>query len=129
MPCAETIKDIRSSTPATEVLPPLLKEFRDADLDTAVIILDALIRAGDKELPRRLQPHQQKLIALLGRKGANVEWLADCFTRYPTTEAVRPLLQAARANPKARKSIFRALRACTGLKVGDSLPAWEKALR
>ncbi|MHC4938768.1 MAG: hypothetical protein ACYTHK_07355 [Planctomycetota bacterium] len=120
---------VLGALPYEQIEKPLLKEFGDADLDTAVVILDALILAGDKELPRRLQPHQQKLIALIGRNGANVEWLADCFTRYPTTEAVRPLLKAARTNPKARKSIFKALRACTGLRIGDDLAKWERALR
>ncbi len=117
------------SQPIEKIQKPLLKEFADADLDSAVVMLDALILAGDEKLARALQPHQQKLIALLGRRGANVEWLADSFARYPTTEAVKPLVRAARTNSKARKSIFKALRACTGLKIGDNLSAWEKAVR
>ncbi len=118
--------------PKAEVRGGLLKEFGDADLDTAIVMLDAMIGVGGKNLPGMLQPHQQKLVQLLDRKGADVPWLAMCFTRYPTTEAVPALLRAARkyrGKRKESKQIFDALRACTGLKLGNSLTDWERALR
>ncbi|MEM8885961.1 MAG: hypothetical protein AAGD14_17990 [Planctomycetota bacterium] len=115
--------------PTADVLPSLLKEFGDADLDTAVQMLDVLIAVGDKRLPARLQPHQVKLIELINRPGANVEWLAQCFQKYPTTEAVKPLLKAARKHASQRPALFKALRACSGLQIGDDLGAWERAVR
>jgi len=115
--------------PLKDVLPPVLAEFKDADVDSAVFMLNALIATGDKRLARAMQPHQRKLIAILGRRGADVAWLAECFTKYPTTEAAKPLLAAARKHPRERKAIFRALRACTGLKIGDDLSSWAQALR
>ena len=118
--------------PKADVIPGILKELDDADLDTAVVMLDTLIAVGGKSLPRLLQPHQQKLIKLLDRKGVNMLWLAGYFARVPTTEAVQPLLRAARrmrGKRKEQKAVFEALRKCTGLKLGDSLPEWERALR
>ena len=131
-PVRKTAAALLRNMPKSEVRGGLLREFEDADLDTAVVMLDAMIGVGGKNLPGMLQPHQQKLIALLDRKGANVPWLAQCFTRYPTTEAVQPLLRAARkfrGKRKESKAIFDALRACTGFKLGDKLSDWERALR
>jgi len=135
----DTPADVRASTgailrnlPKADVLRGILKEFDDADLDTAVVMLDTLIAVGGKLLTRRLQPHQQKLMALLDRKSANVVWLAGYFTRVPTTEAVQPLMRAARrlrGKRKEQKAVFEALRKCTGLRVGDSLSDWERALK
>jgi hypothetical protein len=112
-----------------QIVAPLLREFKDADLGTASLILDVLIQVDGENLPRRMQQHQTKLIELLGRKGSNLTWLATCFTQYPTTEAAKSLLNAAKKNPRERRKIYPALRACTGLKIGDDLSAWQKALR
>ncbi|MHC4954746.1 MAG: hypothetical protein ACYTGZ_12745 [Planctomycetota bacterium] len=118
--------------PKEDVVPGLLKEFNDADADTALVLLDTLIAVEGKTLARKMQPHQQKLLKLIDRKGANVIWLAQSFARYPTTEAVQPLLRAARkqrGKRKESKAIFEALRKCTGMPIGDNLGDWEKALR
>jgi hypothetical protein len=118
-----------SKVKGDQLVAPLLREFNDADLGTASLILDVLIMVDGKNLPRRMQQHQTKLIDLLGRKGADLPWLAKCFTQYPTTEAARPLLAAAKKNRRYQRNVFPALRACTGLKIGDDLSAWQKALR
>jgi len=118
--------------PKADVIKGVLKEFDDADGDTAVVMLDVLVAVGDKSLVRRLQPHQQKLIQLLGRKNANVVWLAGYFAAVPTTEAVPGLLRAARRLRGKRadqKAVFDALRKCTGLQVGNNLSEWERALK
>jgi len=133
-PAAEraVVARVLKGLPKADVIKGILDEFDDADLDTAVVMLDTLIAVGGKSLPRRLQPHQQKLIKLLGRKGANVIWLAQYFSAVPTTEAVQPLHKAARRLRGKRiqqNAVFEALRKCTGLQIGDSLAEWDRALK
>lgn len=118
--------------PKADVVKGVLREFDDADGGTAVVMLDLLIAAGGKSLPQQMQSHQQKLIQLLDRKEANIVWLAGYFARIPTTEAVQPLMRAARrlrGKRKDQKAVFEALRKCTGFPVGDSLADWERAMK
>jgi hypothetical protein len=115
--------------PKDLVLKATLRELKDADARIGGVLLGAAIATGAKDLGDRMREHDQVLLDILAKQTGPLEWLTDYFRDRPTSEAVKPLLNALRKhrrNPARRAKIIAALKPCTGLDFGDNVDAWLK---
>ena len=109
----------------------ILAELQDANARVAGALLQAGIAGKVPELHRLVQPYEETLLEVVKKDTASIEWLAEHFTRHPSTEAVKPLLKALRRhanNTRRKRRILDALRACTGLDYGSNPKSWYRAL-
>jgi hypothetical protein len=123
---------VLAGLPPEAIAQALGAELEGADAQVAGALLRAGIRARIPDLHYVLQPQEEAILRALNRDTAPVDWLADHFTKLPSTEAVRPLLDALgrhAGNPRLKSRLINALRACTGLDFGNDPKAWRKALR
>jgi hypothetical protein len=123
---------VLAKLPGRAVSRAIFKELEGADAQVAGALLRAGIAAGVPQLHRVVMPHEESLLRALRRNTAPVDWLADHFKLHPSTEAVRPLLDALgrhAGNPVSKRKLIEALRACTGLDFGNDPAAWRRGLR
>jgi hypothetical protein len=120
-------QQVFSTLPKDRTGRAIAKGLEGADPQTAGALLQAGIRAKVPDLHGIAAPHSSLLIRVLDRNVAPVDWLAEHFAGFPTTEAVPALKKALRRNLSRRLTAARivaALKACTGQDRGNDPRRW-----
>ena len=118
--------------PGAPIAGVIRKSFKNASADAADALLYAALNRGVKNLSQLVYEHEKTLIRVLNKNTGRTAWIARHFQNNPSTDAVKPLLRAAKANAndrRTKRAILDALRACTGLDFGNDIAAWDKGLK
>jgi hypothetical protein len=120
-------QQVFSALPRERTGRAIAKGLVDADAQSAGALLRAGISARQPDLHGIAAPHETVLVDVLDKDTAPVEWMAEHFARFPTTEAVPALKKALRRNLGSRlrsAQIVAALKACTGQDRGNDPRRW-----